>query len=219
MAEAGRSEDGGDSALGRALRVLARLGQLALVGLVAYAVFVERSVGLVINTSLPLAIALIPVYVHRRYDFRFNPVLTLFVVVAAAFHSVGALGLYRSIGAFDQIAHGVAGALMAGIGYALLQVVESEYDSVVIPPRLRFAFVVIFAVAVGVAWEGVEFSLELAATTLGSEDALLSQYGLADVVLDLQYDLFGAVIVALWGTGYFDGVRTVLDEYVGPSGG
>lgn len=219
MAETGRSETGGDSALGHALRVLARLGQVALVGLVVYAAAIERSVGLVINTTLPLAIALIPEYVHRRYDFRFNPVLTLFVVVAAAFHSVGALGYYQSIGAFDQVAHGVAGALMAGIGYALVQVVESEYDSVVIPPRLRFAFVVIFAVAVGVAWETLEFTLQLVATVLGSEDALLSQYGLADVVLDLQYDVIGAVIVALWGTGYFDGLRTVLDEYVGPSEG
>ncbi|PSP66864.1 hypothetical protein BRC79_07040 [Halobacteriales archaeon QH_8_67_27] len=219
MAEAGRSEDGSDSDLGRVLRLLARLGQVALVVIVGYAALVERSVGLVINTALPLAIALIPEYVQYRYDFRFNPVLTLFVVVAAAFHSVGSLGYYRSIGAFDQVAHGVAGALMAGIGYALVQVVETEHDSVVIPPRLRFAFVVIFAVAVGVVWEAVEFSLELLATALGSGDALLSQYNLADVVLDLQYDLIGAVVVALWGTSYFDGVRTVLDEYVGPSGG
>jgi len=218
MAEAGRSEDGTDSDLGRILRLLARAGQLALVVIVGYAALIERSVGLVINTTLPLGIALIPEYVQRRYDFRFNPVLTLFVVVAAAFHSVGALGLYRSIGAFDQVAHGVAGALMAGIGYALVQVVESEYDSVVIPPRLRFAFVVIFAVAVGVAWEALEFSLELVATMFGGGESLLAQYGLSDVVLDLQYDLVGAVVVALWGTSYFDGVRTILDGYVGPSG-
>jgi uncharacterized membrane protein YjdF len=79
-----------------------------------------------------------------------------------------------------------------------------------IPPKLRFAFIVVFAIAVGVAWEMVEFSLELAATALGGE-ALLAQYDLADVVLDLQFDVVGAVVIALWGTSYFDGLRKLLD--------
>jgi len=205
--------------LGRGLDALAHLLQALLLGVVVYAALVERRAGLVLNTALPLAIAAIPLAVRWRYDYRLNPVVTLIVVGGAAFHGVGSLGFYRSIGWFDQLAHGVAGALVAGLGYALVRVVETQYDRVRIPPRLRFVFVVVFALAVGVAWEVVEFSLELASTALGGE-ALLAQYGLADVVLDLQYDIVGAVVVALWGTTYFDDVRRLFTEFVdGPSGG
>ena len=197
-------------ALDRGLRLAAHALQLLLAGVFVYAALVARSVGLSINTGLPFLIGLVPLYVRWRHDYRLNAVLTLLVVGGAAFHSVGSLGLYRTIGWFDQVAHGVAGALVAGLGYALVRVVETQHDEVKIPPKLRFAFIVVFAIAVGVAWEMVEFSLELAATALGGE-ALLAQYDLADVVLDLQFDVVGAVVIALWGTSYFDGLRKPLD--------
>lgn len=199
--------------LGRALSLAARALQVLLAGVFVYAVIVERSGGAVINTGLPLGIALLPVAVRRRYDHRLNPVLSLLIVGGAAFHSVGALWLYETFGMYDQLAHAVAGALVGGIGYTLVQVVETHHDRVRIPPKLRVVFVVVFALAVGVAWEILEFGLELAATALGG-DALLSQYGLADVVLDLQYDVAGAVVVALWGTPYFDGLRGLVERRV-----
>lgn len=197
-------------ALDRGLRLAAHALQLLLAGIVVYVALVEQNVGLTINAGLPFLIALVPLYVRWRHGYRLNAVLTLLIVGGAAFHSVGSLGLYRSIGWFDQVAHGVAGALVAGLGYALVQVIETQHDQVAIPPKLRFVFIVVFAIAVGAAWEIVEFSLELASEALGGE-ALLAQYDLADVVLDLQFDVVGAVIVGLWGTSYFDELRTLLD--------
>lgn len=207
-----------DDGLGGALAYLASGLQVALVGVFLFAALVERSFGLGVNSGVPLAIALLPRYVRHRHDYRLNPVLTLVIVGGAAFHSVGSLGFYRSIGWFDQLAHGVAGALIAGVGYALVQVVDTQHDRITIPPRLRFVFVVVFAVAVGAAWEIVEFSLELVSVALGG-DALLAQYGLADVVLDLQFDLLGALVLAAWGTSYFDGLRRLVDDYLGVSDG
>lgn len=205
-----------ESTLDVGLRYTADALQLLLAGILVYAALVERSVGLVINTGLPFALALVPVYARWRHNYRFNAVLTLLIVGGAAFHSVGSLGFYRSFGWFDQVAHGVAGALVAGVGYALVQVIETQHDRIQIPPKLRFVFVVVFAVAVGVTWEVLEFSLEFAATALGGE-ALLAQYGLADVALDLQFDIIGAFVVALWGTTYFDGLRRRLNNYAGLS--
>lgn len=201
------------SAIARALRLATAALQLLLVGVVGYAI-TRGKVGLVLNTALPLAIASIPLAVRHRYDYRLNPVLSLLIVTGAAFHGVGALGLYRSIGWFDQVAHGVAGALIAGTGYALVQVVDTQHDDVVVPPKLRFAFVIVFALSIGVAWELAEFASELAAERFGGEP-IIAQYDLADVVLDLAFDGIGALVVGLWGTSYFDGVRRLANRQLG----
>lgn len=207
----------GQSTVARLLRYATVALQATLVGLVVYAI-VQGSGKLLFNTVAPAAIAAIPPAVRYRYDYRLNPVLALLIVTAAAFHGLGALGLYRAIPWFDQLAHGVSGALVAGTGYALVQVVDTQYDEVVVPPRLRFVFVVVFAMAVGVVWELAEFSAELAAESLGGEP-VLSQYSLQDVVLDFLFDGVGAVIVGIWGTSYFDGLRTVFDDLLGTGDG
>lgn len=201
------------SALARLLRYATVALQLTLLGLVIYAI-VRGSGKLMFNTLAPAAIAAIPLAVRYRYDYRLNPVLALLIVTAAVFHGFGALGLYQSIPWFDQLAHAVSGALVAGTGYALVQVLDTQYDSVVVPPKLRFVFVLVFAMAVGVVWELAEFAAELAAEALGSEP-VLSQYSLQDVVLDFLFDGVGAVIVGIWGTSYFDGLRTIFDDALG----
>jgi uncharacterized membrane protein YjdF len=189
---------------------------VVLVGAVLYAAVLERSVGLLINTSGPLVLGLVPLYVRLRHGYRLNAVLVLIVGGGAAFHSVGSLGLYRSIGWFDQLAHAVAGVLVGGVGYALVQVVDTQHERVDIPPNLRFVFVLVFAVSIGVTWEIAEFALGLLSESFGGE-ALLAQYGLRDVVLDLQFDVVGALVVAVWGTSYFDGLRTVLTSVLTPA--
>lgn len=203
----------GDSALTRTLRYGAGLGLLVIVGGVVYAAAVERSVGPLINTVLPLGIALVPIYVRRRCDYRLNAVLTLLIVMAAAFHAVGALGLYESIPGFDYVAHAIAGALVAGVGYVFVRVVDTQYDRIVVPPNLRFVFIVVFAMAFGVTWELLEFAFDTASDVLGGE-GLLVQYDLRDTALDLQFDLIGAIVVAIWGTSYFDGARAFVNRYV-----
>lgn len=201
------------SPLARLLRVATAALQLTLVGVVAYAI-TRTSVGLVLNTAIPLAIGSIPLAVRYRYEYPLNPVLALLIATGAAFHGVGALGFYQSIGWFDQVAHGVAGALVGGVGYALVQVADTQYDGIVVPGKLRFVFVLVFALFVGVVWEIGEFASELAATVLGG-DPILAQYGLADVVLDLTFDAAGALVVGLWGTSYFDGVRRMANGRLG----
>lgn len=197
-------------AVGRAAALLARALQAALVGILGYAL-VTWNAGLVVNAGLPLAIALFPDVVRLRYDYRLHPVLRLWIVTAAFLHAAGALGPYQTYGWYDQVAHGVSASMIAGVGYALVQTIDAAYDTVEVPGDLRFVFVLVFAMAFGVVWEIAEFGLQQAATASGG-DALLAQYGLTDVILDFAFNAVGAVLVALWGTSYFEGLRTVFDE-------
>ncbi|MCU4801606.1 hypothetical protein OB920_14600 [Halobacteria archaeon HArc-gm2] len=202
--------------LGRALRLATYAMQLALGAITAYAVL-QVSAGMLANAGLPFLIALFPLYVRYRYDNQLSPVLSLWIVTAAFLHAVGMLGLYRTFGWYDQIAHGVSGAVVAGVGYALVRVIENEYDSVEIPPNLRFVFIVVFAGALGVIWEVAEFTLSELAVVFGGKP-LLAQFGLGDVVLDMLFSIAGAVLVAIWGTRYFDGLRSVVDRHVDGTG-
>jgi hypothetical protein len=198
--------------LGRALRLATYAMQLTLAAITAYAL-VQVSVGMVTNAGLPLLVATFPLYVRYRHGTQLNPVLSLFIVTAAFLHAVGMLGLYTTYPWYDQFAHGVSGALVAGLGYAVVQVIDTEYDTVEIPGNLRFVFIVVFAGSLGVIWEIAEFTLTKIALLMGGEP-LLAQFGLGDVVLDMLFSILGAVLVGLWGTRYFDGLRSVVDRHV-----
>jgi hypothetical protein len=58
---------------------------------------------------------------------------------------------------------------------------------------------VLFTVGLGVFWEVLEFVARELADVVGVEPVLV-QYGLADTVVDLVFDMVGAVLVALFGT-------------------
>ena len=197
--------------LDRGARLLTYALQFALVGILGYALVTGNS-RLVTNTVPTLAVAAFPLYVRVRYDRPLHPVLELWIVLTAFLHAAGIMGPYRAFGWYDQIAHGVSGALVAGVGYALVTTIEIEYDDVVIPENLRFLFVVVFTVSFGVLWEVAEFTLGKLAG--GTGQAVLIQFGLSDVVWDLVLDLVGALLVAFWASGYFDGLRAILDRHV-----
>ncbi len=205
------NEGGGPDALGSptlastVLRAATRTVQFVLLGLVLYTVVVQEG-GLLVNTGIMLLIALIPDALAYRYDWTPQPLIALLVAVAPFLHAVGALGPYESVPAFDQFAHAISAMLVAGLGYVVVGVLDAEYDSVEIPPKLQFVFVLIFATSFGVAWEILEFGTGLLATVIGGEP-LLAQYGPSDVVLDLLFNSLGALVVALWGTTYFEALR------------
>lgn len=195
----------------RTLGLLTYALQVGLLAILAYAL-VTGQTRLLTNTVPMLLVAAFPLYVRVRYDHPLNPVLALWIVLAAFIHAVGIMGPYRAFSWYDQFAHGVSGALVAGIGYALVQTIETEYDSVVIPESLRFLFIVVFTVSFGVVWEVAEFAVGQIAQ--GGGKPVLIQFGLDDVVWDLVLDLVGAIAVAFWATGYFDGLRSIIDRHV-----
>lgn len=202
-----------DTALGRALRTLSHVLQAALVVLTGYVLY-RGQVGPLVNVGLPLVIAAFPLYVRYRYSEPLNAVLSLWIVAAAFLHAAGSLWFYGMYPWYDQFAHAVSGAMIAGVGYALVVTIDRQHGNVVVPPNLRFVFVLVFALAVGVLWEVAEFALMRIAGATGGE-SLLAQRGLRGVVLDLVFDAIGALGVALWGTEYFSDLRGVLASHVG----
>lgn len=201
--------DTGDPALvPTALRAATRTIQLLLVGIAGYSALVGET-GFLANTLVMLSIALLPDAIRLAFGVPRQPAIAFLVALAPLLHAVGAMGPYKTIPAFDQIAHAVSATLIAGLGYVVVRVVDAEYDSVEIPPGLTAVFVVLFATAFGVGWELLEFASGLLASVVGGEP-LLAQYGPSDVVLDLLFNTLGALLVALWGTRYFDGLRRLL---------
>lgn len=184
--------------------------QALLVALAAYAL-VSLSVGELLNVGIPLAIAATPTVLRRVYGYRVNPVVGLWIALSAALHVVGTFGPYQNIGWYDQVAHAVSASLVAGIGYAVFRALDRDHEGIVIPTRLQFVFLFVFATAFGVLWEIAEFGTGLVAAWLGG-DPVLAQYGLDDAVYDLLFNAVGAVLVAVFGTDYFRSVTRMIER-------
>jgi hypothetical protein len=77
-------------------------------------------------------------------------------------------------------------------------------------------FILLFVLAFGVFWEVIEFAVGGLGTVLGA--TVLTQYGIEDTMLDLVFDLIGAVVVATWGgarlSGVIEALTTRLDARV-----
>jgi hypothetical protein len=72
-----------------------------------------------------------------------------------------------------------------------------------------FVFLLAFVLAAGVFWEVVEFAFAELSAILGT-GRVLTQYGLEDTMLDLVFDVVGAMIVAVWGTAHLTDVVGAL---------
>jgi len=192
------------------LRYPVRAMQIALALVVGYAL-VTRNPSLLVNAAVTLGVTLLPDLSRTRYDYEISAGLTVWITTAAVLHTVGALGPYETIGWYDQVTHTVSATLVAGLGYAVVQALDHSSADLVFPTYFRVLCILVFVLAFGVVWEILEFGADGLATILGM-DAVLSQYGLRDSVLDLAFNTAGAILVALWGTRYFDGVSDFLSR-------
>jgi len=192
--------------------VAVRIMQAILAVVVGYALL-TRQFGLVINAGIPLTITFLPRAIDRKYGYAMGGGLAIWISGAAFLHAIGALGPYRMFGWYDQVTHTLSATVVAGAGYAVVVAIEAEHDGVVIPGRLRGVFILLFVLAFGLLWEIGEFMTGLVADLYGGQ-AVLAQYGVSDIALDLLFNLVGATIVALWGTGYFDGLSRLLARRV-----
>lgn len=202
-----------------ATSVLARLLQAVLAAIVAYGLLVGQYV-LVVNGVLALGVTCLPAVLAWRYDHRTDPRLRLWIAVAVTVHVVGFLGPYSAqsppLSLYDSVAHAVSGALVAGMGYAVLAALDRESAAVKLPEGFRVVFTLFLILAVGVAWEIFEFGAGTVASLLVGAEVLV-QYGVSDIVYDLLFNTLAAVLVALWGTKYFSGLAALFTRLLGRS--
>lgn len=176
-------------------RLAVRLLQLALVGLVGYGLVTMRF-AIAATGGFALAITLLPAALRREYGYSMDVGLVLWITVAMILHTVGSLWLYAWFQWYDEITHTVSATIIAGIGYASFRAFELHSDDIDVPPAFRAVFIVVFVLAAGVVWEVLEFAL----------GGVVTVYGIDDIVTDFVFNAVGAVIMAVWGTGYVGGL-------------
>lgn len=184
--------------------LLMRTMQLALVGLLIYGLATFQ-LGMASNGGLALIVTLLPALLRREYGYTMNAGLVLWITGAIFLHSIGSLGLYSRYSWYDEVTHTTSAILIAGFGYATLRAFECHSDEIDVPSEFRAVFIVVFVLAFGVLWEVFEFASVFLSRVLGVSSPV-TVYGIDDIVTDMVFNTVGAVVVAIWGTGYFNGL-------------
>ena len=165
--------------------------QLVLGGVIVAGV-VTTQVGMAVTGSIALGVTLFPALLRREYGYSMDPGLVLWIAIAMILHTIGSLGIYEQYQWYDEVTHTVSATIIAGIGYASFRALERHYDALDVPSEFRAVFIVVFVLATGVFWEVIEYVL----------GGYVTVYGIDDIVTDFVFNAVGAVIVAVWGTGY-----------------
>lgn len=129
--------------------------------------------------------------------------LVLLISLAAFLHALGSLGLYVRYSWYDEITHTVSAVLVAGIGYAVLMALERHSEEITLTSKLRGVFILVFVLAFSVIWEVFEFGVVWISQIVGVTSPV-RVFGIDDIVTDMVFNVVGAVLVAIWGTGYFE---------------
>lgn len=186
---------------GRRQHLLTRLLQFVLAG-ICLAGLVTLIPRLAVSGAFGLALTLIPAALRREYAYTMSPALVLWITIAVCLHTVGLLGPYSWFSWFDSVTHTVSATIVAGLGYATFRGFEQHSEELHVPASFRPVFIVVFVLAVSVAWELLEFTSGQVSQVLGIE-APLVVYGLDDIVTDMVFNTVGGLIVAAGGSGYF----------------
>ncbi|WP_227354657.1 hypothetical protein [Haladaptatus salinisoli] len=155
-------------------------------------VFVEglrrRHPGGIVNAVLALAATFLPDVVERKYDVSFRPWQRVYAGTAMLAHAVGMLGPYDETWWWDHVTHTLSATLLGGFVHAAA---DRRGDD----PRPR---VLAAIVGVGVLWELTEYAVHAVTDRLGI-DPVLIPYSARDTVLDLCFNLLGALLVLAFG--------------------
>jgi hypothetical protein len=156
----------------------------------------RRDPGTVVNAALALAGTYLPGFVERRYNVAFRPWQRVYTETAMLTHAVGMLGPYEETWWWDHLTHTHSATLLGGLVHTAAR--RRGRD-----PRLH---ALAATVCGGVLWELVEYAVHAVATRLGLEPVLVP-YGRRDTLLDLLFDLLGALLVLAFGDSLLRNLR------------
>jgi hypothetical protein len=182
-------------------RLLVRALQTALVGLLGYGVAVGE-LAIVAASGVCLGVTFLPALLRREYGYSMDAGLVLWITVAILLHLVGSLGLYARYQWYDEIAHTVSATVIAGLGYAAFRALELHSEEIDVPSEFRAVVIVVFVLAAGMLWEVFEFAF----------GGLVTVYGIDDIVTDMVFNTVGAILVAVWGADYMNGLVGFFSE-------
>lgn len=157
-----------------------------------FGVFVEgirrRDPGAIVNAVLTLLATYLFGVVEDACDVEFRPWQRVYAATAMLAHAVGMLGPYDDVWWWDHITHTLSATLLGGVVHVLSR--RHGRDPL---PR-------IFAVTVslGALWELLEYAIHAISRRLGIEPILV-HYNRRETVLDLLFNLVGALLVYAFG--------------------
>lgn len=160
----------------------------------------RRDPGAVVNAAVSFATTYVPDLLERRYGFELRPWQRLYVGIAMLAHAVGMLGPYDDEGWWDHVTHTLSASLLAGLVHAAAR--RRGRD-----PRPR----VLAAIGVGgVFWELLEYAIHAVCKRFGLEP-LLVPYSRRDTLLDLFFNLVGALFVLAFGDRLLENITRRID--------
>lgn len=148
----------------------------------------RRDPGAVVNAAVSFAATYVPDALERWWGFEFRPWQRLYGGIAMLTHAVGMLGPYDDEGWWDHVTHTLSASLLAGFVHAVARRRGSD-------PRPRVLAVVVVG---GVFWELLEYAIHAVCKRIGLEP-LLVPYSARDTILDLFFNLVGALLVLAFG--------------------
>lgn len=197
---------------------IVRLMRVILVGILIYGLW-QLDLAVITNATIALAVTYIPRILRRNFRLSVDPGIALWVTAAVFFHTLGTLALYDGITRWDWLTHSLSASVVAAAGYAALRSIHLYDDRIHLPPWGLFVFTIIFVLAMGVVWEIMEFFADQGALILGL-DPVLAQYGVDDTIVDMIFNVVGAIITAFWGTAYLtvfsDSLAKRIEEWNSP---
>lgn len=185
-----------------------RLLQAGLAAIAGYGL-VRGETGIVVNGGLGLAVTFVPALLRRDAGVALPTGYVVWIALAVFLHAVGVLGPYRQYPWYDAVTHGLSASIVAGVGYATVVAIDRNSEQTTLGSELRFVFVLIFVLALGVSWEILEFAVGL----VGGKSVLV-QYGLDDAINDLVFNTVGGLVVAAWDTPRPQEAADTLSETV-----
>jgi uncharacterized membrane protein YjdF len=152
-----------------------------------------------------MAVIVAPTLVEDRLPVRIPAeflVLPALLAFAALF-----LGEFRNYYEifwwWDLTLHGFSGLLLGILGFLLIYVLnEDPRIDLHLQPRFVALFAFLFAVAVGLAWEILEFAIDRIAGTNMQKPHPGDPSGLSDTMWDLIVNTLGALVISLYGWHY-----------------
>jgi hypothetical protein len=195
------------------LRQVSWILQFVVLGLLLYGLVV-RDIPTVVNAGIALAVTRLPALLEQNFRLPIEPELVIWLTGAAFLHTLGSVGLYDALAQWDSLTHALSASLVAATGYTIVRTFDLHSENVYLPSKMMVVFILLFVLAVGVVWELIEFTLDLAAHRYGFE-AALAQHGVNDTVTDLLFNLAGAVVAATVGATYLTNVSRQLADRFG----
>jgi hypothetical protein len=168
-------------------REAARASRYAILG-VFVAGIRRGNPGAVVNALVSFVATYLPGVVEWRYGVEFRPWQRLYLNAGMLAHAVGMLGPYEDVWWWDHVTHTSSSTLLGGFVHVRAR--RRGRD-----PRPR---VLAGVLGVGALWEAMEYVIHGVSRRVGLEP-LLIPYGREDTLLDLVFDLLGALLVLAFG--------------------